>query len=181
MRLVIGGIAGAAALVAAAPAYGAGPARWNPRAPENTQILPVFNYAGVESVLDSIGARYQRGGQPGRPVILATLPNGRKTALVFGSCDPAGSACKALSLQSYWTRIVGAPPEQTAKAVDAFNQRFSFAKAFVAPDGRPALQRYLTADYGFVRGNLAVNLLVFASQAERFAVEVLRPLERRPR
>ena len=42
-------------------------------------------------------------------------------------------------------------------------------------DGRPALQRYLTADYGFIRGNLAVNLLVFAGQMDLFAAEVLRP------
>ena len=41
-----------------------------------------------------------------------------------------------------------------------------------------SLLRYLTADYGFIRGNLAVNLLVFASQADIFANQVLRPLER---
>jgi hypothetical protein len=80
-------------------------------------------------------------------------------------------------MQSTWPRPAGAAPERLAAAVAAFNQRYSFAKAFVAADGRPALQRYLTADYGFVRGNLAVNLLVFANQAERFAAEALRPLE----
>jgi hypothetical protein len=95
----------------------------------------------------------------------------------MSSCDAGGNACKALGIQSYWPKIAGAPPERTAKAIERFNQRFSFAKAYVAADGRPALQRYLTADYGFVRGNLAVNLLVFASQAELFAREVLRPLE----
>jgi hypothetical protein len=47
----------------------------------------------------------------------------------------------------------------------------------VGTDGRPVLQRYLIADYGFLRGNLAVNLLVFANQAERLANEVLGPLE----
>ena len=30
---------------------------WNPAAPENRQVLPTFNYATVESVLASIGAR----------------------------------------------------------------------------------------------------------------------------
>jgi hypothetical protein len=48
----------------------------------------------------------------------------------------------------------------------------------MAADGRPALQRYLTADYGFIRGDLAVNLLVFAEQADTFARDVLRPLGR---
>jgi hypothetical protein len=96
---------------------------------------------------------------------------------MFGSCDAGGAACKALSIQSYWTKIANAPPERTAQAIEGFNRRYSFAKAFLTADGRPALQRYLTADYGFVRGNLAVNLLVFSSQSEQFATQVLRPLE----
>src|SRR3546814_13424832 len=74
-------------------------------------------------------------------------------------------------------RSANAPPGRAAAAIADFNRRYSFAKAFIAEDGRPALQRYLTADYGFLRGNLAVNLLVFANQAERFARDVLGPLE----
>jgi hypothetical protein len=97
----------------------------------------------------------------------------------MSSCDPAGTVCKALSIQSFWTRIANSPSERTAQAIALFNQRYSFGKAFVAADGRPALQRYLTADYGFIRGDLAVNLLVFANQADRFAAQVLRPLEAR--
>ena len=179
MRLVVLCVASAAALVAAAPVSGGGVAtqRWNPRAPENAQLLPTLSYATVEPVLNAIGARHQRAGQPGKPAIAVTFPNDRKAMLVLSACDSGGNACKALSIQSYWTKIANAPPEQTARAIEGFNQRYSFAKAFVAPDGRPALQRYLTADYGFVRGNLAVNLLVFANQAERFATDVLRPLE----
>ena len=176
MRLV-GCLAGAAFLIAAAPASQIAPARWNPRAPENGQLLPSFNYSTVEPVLAAVGARFQRSGEGAKPRLLVTFPNNRKATLVFGACNADGSACKSLSIQSHWTRIANSPPERTAKAVEAFNQRYSFGKAFVAADGRPALQRYLTADYGFVRGNLAVNLLVFANQAERFGSEVLRPLE----
>ncbi len=68
-------------------------------------------------------------------------------------------------------------PANVSAAIERFNQRYSFGKAFVATDGRPALLRYLTADYGFIRGNLAVNFLVFASQADQFATQVLKPLE----
>ena len=152
--------------------------RWNPKAPENEQLLPTLNRAAVEGVLDAIGARHQRADSaPDRPVILASFPNNRLAVLILSACDSEGSACKALSIQSYWTKIANAPPQRTAEAIADFNRRFSFAKAFVASDGRPTLQRYLTADYGMVRGNLAVNLLVFASQADRFAADVLNPLE----
>ena len=53
-------------------------------------------------------------------------------------------------------------------------QRYAFQRAYLTADGRPALQRYLTADYGFIRGDLAVNLLVFANQTARFQTEALR-------
>lgn len=158
----------------AAPPLGV---RWNPKAPENAQLLPTFSYATVEPVLTTIGARFRRAGTPARPQLLVTFANGRTTLLSLSSCDPAGSVCKALSLQSYWTKIAKSTPERTAREIERFNQRYAFAKAFIAEDGRPALQRYLTADYGFVRGNLAVNLLVFASQAEQFATQVLQRLE----
>jgi hypothetical protein len=143
------------------------------------QLAPSFSFATVEPVLAAIGARSQRSGTPGRPILLVSFPNNRRASLIMSSCDPAGTTCKALSIQSFWTRIANSPSERTAQAIALFNQRYSFGKAFVAADGRPALQRYLTADYGFIRGDLAVNLLVFANQADRFAAQVLRPLEAR--
>jgi hypothetical protein len=158
---------------AAAPAQSA-PARWNPAAPENRQVLPTFNYATVENVLNSIGAQSQRRGTPDRPALAVTFANNRRAAILFGSCERQGAACKAISIQAVWTRPANVPAERIAANVQQFNRRYAFARAFLTADGRPALQRYLTADFGIIRGNLAVNLLVFASQSERFAAEVLR-------
>ncbi len=150
---------------------------WNPRAPENGQLLPAFNYSTVETVLSSIGARHQRASaNPARPLIVANFPNGRRAVVSLLSCNPDGSACKALGIQSSWAVPTGTPRPRLDEAVGRFNQRYSFSKAYVTAQGRLALQRYLTADYGFVRGNLAVNLQVFADQANRFANEVVRPL-----
>ena len=180
MRLVMLSVLlalGSATATTAAPTPAA---RWNPKAPENSQVLPNFSYATLEPVLTGIGARSQRSTQAGKPVLLVTFSNNRRATLILSSCD-AAAACKALSIQSFWTRIANSTPERTAQAIASFNQRYSFGKAFIAADGRPAMQRYLTADYGFIRGNLAVNLLVFASQADQFATQVLRALESAPR
>lgn len=151
------------------------PQQFNPRAPENAQVLPTFNYQTVESVLGAIGARHQRSGDAARPALTVTFPNNRRAVIVLGNCEREGAACKAMSIQSAWNRPANLPADQLARNIQAFNQRYAFSKAFLTADGRPALQRYLTADFGFVRGNLAVNLLVFANQAERFANEALRP------
>jgi hypothetical protein len=161
---------GAAAEAQTAPAV-----RWNPAAPENRQILPTFNYATVESVLHGIGARWQRRGSVDRPALAVSFPNGRRGAILFASCERQGATCKALSIQAVWLRPAALSPDRLAANIQQFNQRYAFSRGFITRDGRPALQRYLTADYGFIRGNLAVNLLVFANQTERFAAEVLRP------
>jgi hypothetical protein len=150
------------------------PARWNPAAPENRQVLPTFNYATVEGVLAAIGAQAERRGTPDRPALAVTFANNRRAAILFGSCERQGAACKAISIQAVWTRPASVPAERLAANIQQFNRRYAFSRAFLTADGRPALQRYLTADYGFLRGNLAVNLLVFADQSQRFAAEVLR-------
>ena len=162
-----------------APAQPAGQStlpRWNPKAPENNQLVAAFSPGAVEGVLAAIGARYQRSGSdPSNPVIVTTLPTGRRALIALSACSRNGTACKALTIQASWT-MPAVPPQRLSEAIGRFNQRYAFAKAFVTSDGRPALQYYLTGDYGFLRGNLAVDLLVFADQAERFAREALQPL-----
>ncbi|HEY0627007.1 MAG TPA: YbjN domain-containing protein [Allosphingosinicella sp.] len=170
-------IAAALALSAMSSTAQAAVPRWNPKAPENAQVLPAFNYGTVEGVLNAVGARYQRTGSAAKPGFNVTFANGRKAVLALGACNADGSACRSLSMQSSWTRIANSTPEKTATAIQRFNQRYSFGKAYLTEDGRPGMQRYLTADYGFIRGNLAVNFLVFANQVDRFAREVLGPLE----
>ena len=161
-------------LASASGAAAAPQVKWNPKAPENAQLQPAFSPETVEPVLAAIGARYQRAGTAEKPQLLVFFPNGRRATLVMSSCG--GEGCKALGIQAYWTPVANAAPGETARAIERYNRRYAFAKAFVAADGRPALHRYLTADYGFVRGNLAVNLLVFAEQSDTFAREVLQPL-----
>jgi hypothetical protein len=172
MRAALAGLFIAA--FAAAPAQAQQPVPWNPAAPENRQVLPTFNYATVESVLAAVRAQWERRGTADRPALAVTFPNGRRAAILFGSCERQGAACKAISIQAVWTRPATVTPERLAANIQAFNRRYAFSRAFLTADGRPALQRYLTADYGFIRGNLAVNLLVFANQSERFSAEVLR-------
>ena len=163
-----------------APISGAGavPGRWNPKAPENSQVSAAFSYATVEPVLRGIGARFQRSGSAGEPVLLVTFSNGRKAIVTLGACNDSGSACRSLNVQSSWTPITGSPRAEVATAIEGFNRRYAFAKAFLTEEGKPAMQRYLTADYGFIRGDLAINLLVFSTQVDRFAKDVLAPLGR---
>jgi hypothetical protein len=161
-------------LLASAPAAAQPPAAAGPfdaSAPQNREVLPAFSYATVEPVLAQIGARYERAGSDAQPALTITFINGRRAAILFGSC--LGSSCRAISIQAVWNAPSDDRIAQLGNAVTAFNQRYAFSHAFLAADGRPSLQRYLTADFGFIRGNLAVNLIVFAGQIDRFVSEVI--------
>lgn len=162
----------AVSLLLAAAVQPAGVGPFNPAAPENREVLPGFSYATVEPVLTQIGARFERAGDAERPTLTVTFANGRRAAILFGSCT--GASCRAISIQAVWNAPSGAGAAQLAAAIAGFNQRYAFSRALVAADGRPSLQRYLTADYGFIRGNLAVNLIVFSGQIDRFVAEVLQ-------
>lgn len=164
----------AALALAAAPAAAQAPPAFNPAAPENRQVLPAFNYATVELVLTQIGARFERRGTAERPALQVTFASGPRAGIIFGSCERQGAVCKAISIQAVWPRPAGMTAERLAANIQRFNQRYAFQRAYLTADGRPALQRYLTADYGFIRGDLAVNLLVFANQTARFQTEALR-------
>ncbi len=159
-------------LLAAATLQTAAAGPFNATAPENREVLPAFSFATVEPVLTRIGARFERAGSEERPALTVTFANGRRAAILFGSCQ--GTSCRAISIQAVWNAPAGSGAAQLAAAIAAFNQRYAFSRALIAADGRPSLQRYLTADYGFIRGNLAVNLIVFAGQIDRFAAEVLQ-------
>ena len=74
-----------------------------------------------------------------------------------------------------WNRPADLPPERLGARDQRLQPALRLRPRLLTADGRPALQRYLTADYGIIRGNLAVNLLVFANQIDRFVAEVLRP------
>jgi hypothetical protein len=166
-----------ASVPAAAQPPAAGP--FDASAPQNREVLPAFSYATVEPVLAQIGARYERAGNDAQPALTITFINGRRAAILFGSC--LGTSCRAISIQAVWNAPPGVPAAPLATAVAGFNQRYAFSRAFVAADGRPSLQRYLTADFGFIRGNLAVNLIVFAGQIDRFVTEVIQaPLQAAP-
>src|SRR4051812_32449977 len=149
LRLILLAVPFAGALPA-----GAQPA-WNPAAPENRQVLPTFNYATVESVLSAIGAHATRRGTVDRPALDVVFPNNRRAEIVFGNCGRRGAACRAMGIQALGTTPTGPAAARLPAAIQAFTRRYAFSRAYLTADGRPALQRYLTADFGFIRGNLA--------------------------
>ena len=97
---------------------------WNPRAPENNQLRPTFNYGTVEEVLTAIGARHQRNSaSPARPLIAVAFGNNRRAVISLLSCNGDGSACRALGIQSSWNAPAGVTRPRIDAAIEQFNRR----------------------------------------------------------
>ncbi len=135
VRLVIAFTLASIATPLAAQAPPAPP--WNPAAPENRQVLPTFNYATVETVLGAIGARGERRGTPDRPALQIIFANGRRAAILFGSCEASGRGLQVgLDPGGVGRGRRGSPPIGSRRATLAFNQRYAFSRAYVTADGR---------------------------------------------
>src|SRR3546814_17083082 len=94
----------------AASAQGVVPPTFNPRAPENSQVLGSFTYGSVEAVLDGIGAKHPRAGEAGKPAFLVSFPNTRHAVCMFGPCNDDGCAHNRLCIQSSRTQLSQPPP-----------------------------------------------------------------------
>ena len=129
---------------------------------ENTKRVTNFTHQEVQALLSEMGINSQIG-ENGE--IFATTPAGYKFFVFVTACDSPGFNCRGLELFSFYD--VGAGNASIVKA-NTFNASYPFAKAYAMNQGGMALSRYLTADDGIARGNIAVNIVVYLRMAEKY-------------
>lgn len=126
-------------------------------------IMNNFDAAALGPVLAEMGASYEVAQVGGQTVLVVSVPGGVRFVATPVACSGAdGSNCTGLNLIAlYQTK---AP----ARTVEAFNYRYAFSSAGRDNDGYAYLSRYITADFGIPRGNIAVNVAVFVVHAIEF-------------
>ncbi|MEM8986472.1 MAG: hypothetical protein AAGC95_07080 [Pseudomonadota bacterium] len=125
-----------------------------------------FTPAYISSLLDELGITNAVQRFENEEVIIAAqAPNGLRFLMVFYACNPEDkNSCLGLNLRAGWRRAEG----YAKGAVHDFGAMYPFAKSYVSGEGA-VLSRYLTADYGVAKGNIAVNVGVFINFAQNFA------------
>lgn len=133
-------------------------------------MVPNFDAQNVGPVLTELGAVWQEGvANDGQRYIQASVGDGLYLNLIPAACEgDTGKNCVGLSTVAFFTS--DAINYQT---IAAFNQRYRFAAAGIAADGKTAyISRYDIADYGIPRGNLASSVANLAYLASIFRGEI---------
>ena len=126
-------------------------------AAEGSQLITLFTVDDLTEIAKQQGAtEIQSSVEDGEPVIAL-----KKDDLYFGfvlrGCQPA-LGCKALQLALYFE------PGKTPFALDdvnALNVKYALVKFFVAKDGALAMSRFIIADGGISKDNVAANIAHF--------------------
>jgi hypothetical protein len=147
-------------LVAAACAIALGGAA-NAEVMNKTALLPNFDLANVESVLNEMGVSHARDQLAGGAVIVATIDEGAMPIkIVFAprACD--NGPCVGLMMLGFFQ---GADLTQNNEYTRRMNPTAAFAEGQVT-----LLKRYLIGDHGYTRGTFEVDVVVFYSAIKQF-------------
>lgn len=119
-------------------------------------VYTSFNVTQLSQLATEMGATFETMTvSDGRSVVLIHSPEGDFFAAPT-ACD--ATQCLGAELIGFFGSSAGIPLE----TLNSFNGQLAFAKAYTA-DGVLILSRYLTADHGIAKGNIASNYVNFTA------------------
>ncbi len=143
----------------------AGPASAQVNSPE--QIASDFSLETLSGILTEMGFQYAQQSTPNNTTMLrVTGPSGLIFFIEPRACN--SGRCVGLSMNALYQRSNPYAYEE----INAYNDRYVFMKSMRLNDGSALLSRYVTADFGIPRGNIAINITVFNNLASRFPEDV---------
>jgi putative sensory transduction regulator len=123
-----------------------------------------FDIQNIYPILQEMGISYEgRADDEGNKLLIAQASSGLKFAVVPAAClNGANSGCVGMN-------VIALFPEAPQRDVNSFNYRYAFTSAGINPANNASyISRYVIADYGIPKGNIASNLYNFIAQAEMF-------------
>jgi hypothetical protein len=135
----------------------------------SAQTLQHFTRADFEQALRDAGATITSNSQSER--IDFTFDGGITADALLLACedDAARTRCLGSSLLATFEADDGQTPEQVLEAINTYNYRENFGRAYVDPQGTISLRMYIIADGGITRANYSSQIgLWFASVNDFF-------------
>ncbi len=137
---------------------------------QSTKTLKQFNRADVERALREAGATITTPEKPSERIDF-TFEGGVVADALLLACgdDEAKEKCLASSLLATFTPADGATPEQINAAINTYNYRENFGRAYRDSEGTISVRTYIIADGGITRENYSRQIgLWFASVIDFF-------------
>ena len=132
-------------------------------------LLPNLDIATIAPVVKETGAVTEiKKGDDGSSYILGAFG---ETKLLFytSSCDSGEKGCKGLEIGASINRDnFQLDDAELLKRINAYNDRYVAGKAIISGSGDLAVTRYVIADHGIARGNLAMEIGIMVDMVDNF-------------
>ncbi len=141
-----------------------------PAQAQTTQTLTQFTRADLEQALTDAGATITPSETPVERIDFSFEDGVLADGLLL-ACEDAEKKTKCLgsSLLATFTPADGATPEQIREAINNYNYRENFGRAFLDEDGTISVRMYIIADGGITRENYSRQIgLWFTSVIDFF-------------
>lgn len=121
---------------------------------QSTQTLKHFTRADFERALTEAGATITPSEKPENRIDF-TFEGGVLADALLLACedDEKKTKCLGSSLLATFTPADGATPEQINEAINTFNYRENFGRAYLDEEGTISVRMYIIADGGITREN----------------------------
>lgn len=131
--------------------------------------LDYFTTGALKATLAELDA--STSDREGVPNISVEFDNGLKADALLMACDDQDTAtnCLGTSILATFARPENVTGAQIAAAINEYNFRQNFGRAYESPQGEISLRMYIIADGGITMDNYRSQIGLFAVSAERFA------------
>lgn len=136
---------------------------------DENRRLDHFTRSAFMATLDRIGATYEEN--EGTRNITITFKNGMIADGLLLACEDETTStdCLGTSILVTFDRPDDVTDPQLLIAINKYNYRQNFGRAYIGPDDTITIRMYIIADGGITMGNYAAQLSLFSVSAAKLA------------
>lgn len=135
---------------------------------QSSELLETFSMAELQSALNSIGATYE-GASDGQTINVTFASSLKANAAIMACTDgEAMRDCYGTSILSIFDPDEGTSEADVIAAINEYNYRENFGRAYLDPEGDVSVRMYIIADGGITRENYRRQIALWAASLEDF-------------
>lgn len=135
---------------------------------QNNPTLKYFDREELYIALDALGITYADAGD--NRTINITFPSTLRANVAIMACedDDTEFNCYGTSILAIFDPAPGATPEQIQTAINEYNYRENFGRAYLDPSGDISVRMYIISDGGITRENYRRQIELWSISLEYF-------------
>lgn len=135
---------------------------------DGDRVLQTFERADFLATLAEIGA--QATPVEGQTNLRIEFPNGLKADGVLMACDDNANEidCYGTSILASFSAPSDSNPEAIIEAINTYNYRQNFGRAFIDGEGGIKVRMYVISDGGITMENYRRQIVLWTNSAEEF-------------